>query len=191
MEKYKVAIEGTSPLLQHRFSEEAQKALKGVGKVRARRNLSPSEKAEMVTYRDSEGKLAQPALHLLCSMRGAATNFQIQGQGKKTFTKLIMPMLEIEPVMIPHNGQDYVVDEQPATVGMGKDVRFRPRLDEWGLEFVIINLDESRIPANMVQDILAEAGMMQGLGDYRPSAPKKSGPFGKFRVTTFETIKEE
>lgn len=68
-----------------------------------------------------------------------------------------------------------------AKIGMSKHIRVRPRFNTWTCSGTITVFDES-ITADVLQNILDMAGMYCGLGDWRPSAPSKPGPWGRFRA---------
>jgi hypothetical protein len=70
---------------------------------------------------------------------------------------------------------------KPVKVGMSKHVRVRPRFNAWSASGTITVFDES-ITADVLQSILDMAGTYCGLGDWRPSAPSKPGPWGRFRA---------
>lgn len=66
-----------------------------------------------------------------------------------------------------------------------KHVRVRPRFDQWELRGTATVFDE-QITTQVFQDILTFAGKYSGLGDWRPSAPKSPGSFGRFAATLKE-----
>lgn len=66
-----------------------------------------------------------------------------------------------------------------AKVGMSKHIRVRPRFNTWAVSGSVTVFDES-ITESVLQNILDMAGMYCGLGDWRPSAPSKPGPWGRF-----------
>lgn len=66
-----------------------------------------------------------------------------------------------------------------AKIGSAKHVRVRPRFDNWSISGSIVVLDEA-ITEPILQQIGALAGQYAGLGDWRPSSPKKPGPHGMF-----------
>lgn len=66
-----------------------------------------------------------------------------------------------------------------AKVGMSKHVRVRPRFNQWAVKGTITVFDET-ISTDVLQSILDMAGTYCGLGDWRPSAPSKPGPWGRF-----------
>lgn len=68
-----------------------------------------------------------------------------------------------------------------ATVGSSKHVRVRPRFENWSIkgsvEVLVKEIDETAI-----RDLFRLAGQYKGLGDWRPSAPKSPGRFGRFEA---------
>lgn len=69
-----------------------------------------------------------------------------------------------------------------ASVGDAKHLRVRPRFDTWSISGTITCLTDDISEATL-RLILTQAGASCGLGDWRPSAPKSPGPFGRFTVT--------
>lgn len=184
MEKVKVRIEGISPLLMHRFpvGEEDKES-----KVRNR--TQTKDDVESYLYQDEEGKLVQPATHLIASLKKAGAKFQIPGQGKLTFKNLMgSGAVIIEPDMILHENQKWEIDRRPVVIRSGAQrsriVRSRPMLKEWALVFNI-EYDEDEIPKSVLNEVLVYAGKRVGIGDFRPSV---GGSFGRFIVTQFDGV---
>ena len=72
-----------------------------------------------------------------------------------------------------------------AKIGMAKHVRVRPRFDSWSCSGTLTVLDD-QITTDVLKNILTFAGAYAGVGDWRPSAPKSPGSFGKFTATVKE-----
>lgn len=173
--KINVTIRGITPLLQNRFPESEQvedKTRKRAGTI--------DEDVEKKLYRLPDGTIYQPAEHILAAMVKASTNFLIVGKKKKSYKDLVKSAIIIEPECIPHKIQKWVIDKRsvvnPAT--RGRQIRSRPRFDEWELDFKIITY-EKQLPFEVIKQILDYAGMYVGIGDFRPR-------FGRFVVTKFE-----
>lgn len=66
-------------------------------------------------------------------------------------------------------------------VGMSKQIKVRPRFDDWSCEGDLMISDE-QITDDILMKILEEAGTRKGLGDWRPGAPKSPGWHGKFEA---------
>lgn len=80
----------------------------------------------------------------------------------------------------------FILDVRRAAVGTSKHVRVRPRFPAgWWVEGTLDVLHPDLISQSTLQDLFDYCGPMVGLMDWRPSAPKKPGPHGKFlaRVT--------
>ena len=80
-----VRIDGTSPLLQHRFSGEGQPAPKSKVKNRTQTR----DDVESYLYKNGTAEIYQPSTHLICTMKKAGARFQIPGQGKLTYKNLL------------------------------------------------------------------------------------------------------
>jgi hypothetical protein len=69
-----------------------------------------------------------------------------------------------------------------AAVGTSKHIRVRPQFAAgWQLKGSLVVWDK-QITAEALADILKYAGQYKGIGDWRPGAPKKPGPYGTFEV---------
>lgn len=66
-----------------------------------------------------------------------------------------------------------------ATVGQSKHVRVRPRFNKWEVVGELTVIDE-QITKEVLKQIFEIAGSYIGLCDWRPSAPRSPGPFGRF-----------
>jgi len=177
-EKYYVRIKGTRPLLMH--------APNGLGNNPQRRrgeHPTPEEEAEAALYKDPQGNIVIPSVNIKAMLREAGRNYKISGR-KLTYGAAIRAGIEIEPFYVPlkHNG--WKVDLRPVVVQRSRIMRARPRFDEWGLEFSIINKDPNVLLRDTMQRIVEDAGKWVGLCDYRPE-------FGLFRVEEFRVEKEE
>ena len=175
---YKVEITGIAPLLHHRFSgtrgESKRKILEYV----------PEDIAKTACYLDAEGIPYQPANHIEGAMIKAATAFKMRG--RKTYKDFFKAAILVEPreipFKIPENPLEYVIDEQPVVINRARVLSWRPRWDEWQFDFGIKCLQPDLISDKTVKDIVEQAGMFSGIGDFRPK-------YGRFKVTNFEAMK--
>jgi hypothetical protein len=67
-----------------------------------------------------------------------------------------------------------------ASIGMSKHVRVRPVFHNWSASGTIQVFDEGVFNKKQLDELFELCGLRVGLGDWRPSAPKKPGPFGTF-----------
>jgi len=73
------------------------------------------------------------------------------------------------------------LDKRRVTVGTAKHVRIRPKFKSWSLsgELILSSMEFTEERLKMLFEIAGTAG---GLGDWRPSAPKKPGRYGMFEA---------
>ena len=178
MREIKVSIKGITPLLMHRFPnmgfDEPSKKRTGVPDWK--------QEAELALYKNSDGTIYEPAEHLEKSIQNAAKSFKIAGKRGATYGKLVGAALEVYPDTIPHKIQTYEIDSRSVVVQRWRIMRYRPRFDNWELEFTIRLLDD-QLPVSVIKEVLDQAGLYVGIGDYRP---QRGGKFGKFMVTEFK-----
>ena len=185
METIKVRIEGTAPLMQHRYvfkDELAQKTQKKTGAKDYR------DEWKTVLHWDDVIGVFEPASHIEGALIKAAVNFQITGKGKKTYKDLFKSAVFVTPDYIPHGlkgcpeklleSGKLTVDKRLVRVNNSGVERMRPMLRNWSLEFDI-EVYDPQIPREVVKEVLDLAGKQYGIGDFRPR-------YGRFMVTRFE-----
>jgi hypothetical protein len=188
MKTIEVEIRGTSPLLIHRFAEEAEQG-KATRKVDVNRP-DPREQARKAAYIAKDGTFYFSAFSIPGCMRNAGANHKMRGT-RKTLRFVVPSAVRItEETITILNGngpaKDFEVDARPVTIPAtkGRIMRYRPRFDFWGAKFAL-QVDDSALSVEDVQQLLTEGGQSFGIGDFRP---EKGGPFGCFRVVKFEEM---
>jgi len=178
LKEIKVSIKGITPLLMHRFPND------GADEPSKKRTGVPNwkQEAELALYKNPDGTIYEPAEHLEKSIQNAAKSFKIAGKRGATYGKLVGATLEVYPDAIPHKIQTYEIDSRSVVVQRARIIRYRPRFDSWELEFTIRLLDD-QLPVSVIKEVLDQAGLYVGIGDYRP---QRGGKFGKFMVTKFK-----
>ena len=174
-QRIKARIEGTRPLLMHRFNVENESKLK-VGK-----KPIPEEEAKMGLYENENGPFI-PSINILCSIIEAGKDAYVQGKGKKTYKEYIKSGLLVHPAEVPLISKSgWTIDLRPVVVKRNRIVRARPRFDDWALEFEIEIIDPEILTPDIVRLLLERAGRYKGLGDFRPF-------FGTFKVVEFTIL---
>lgn len=69
-----------------------------------------------------------------------------------------------------------------ASVGQAKHVRVRARFDDWKCSGVVDVVDPA-ITDEVLKQMFQLSGSYAGLGDWRPSSPKRPGRFGLFEAS--------
>jgi len=179
MEKVKVRIEGTRPLLMH--SPNSLSAKSGRGSAIP----EPEDEAERALYKDEKGHIVVPALNLLATIKASSKEYKVPGKGKKTFMNYIFAGLQVSPVNVPllglnGEGPKWEIDRRPVVVQRARVMRARPKFNEWALEFEVEILDAIIRPEN-IKEFLESAGRYTGIGDFRPL-------FGLFKLAKYEKM---
>lgn len=182
--KFKVTIVGVTPLLMNKPKEYGFDST--VAKKVPLQGTDEAKKAALDKIYSIKGKAYQPADHLRGALVNAGKDLRVKGKGKSTYSKMIASMVRIEPDAIMHKHTEFdihsVFTVNPNT--RGRNMTYRPRLQEWELSFDIIAEDE--IPTDVLKEVLDRAGKYWGIGDWRPGT---KGIHGKFMVTEFKEVK--
>jgi hypothetical protein len=162
------------PLMHERFDSEPT-SKKGV------RTYDPKTEAAKKLYRNKDGKIYQPAVHLEGAMINGAKSFKMKG--RKTYMEFFKSSVAVMPQEIPfktpEDPENYEIDERPVVIQRNRVLAWRPMWKEWEFDFTIRILQDDMIDDVTVKEILESAGAYQGIGSFRPK-------FGRFEVTKFE-----
>lgn len=209
---FEFELTGITPLLMHADDVEAADELEAWRKDQANKNKSkpgddrsPPWSWTMYLHTDGE-HVSMPQELIAAALMKAAANFSKKGQ--KTFKADTMSAVAIldehcelhtprgrvsvatinKLSSLDFSEQAKKVQElgfrlfvKRAKVGQSKHVRVRARFDHWVVRGTI-DVDTDEIAAPIFERIFEYAGNKCGLGDWRPSAPKSPGPFGRFKV---------
>jgi hypothetical protein len=183
--RLQITIEGTTPLLCNRFTEE--QALIATDRTGKKSNGGQTKTAQQLCtealYLDTKGKPFIPTANIMrCIVEGG--RFHKIGKAQVTTQKgtMMYACVEVDDVgaTIIHK-QPWKVDTRPIrnpSTG-GRFLKHRPMFDDWLLKFEVI-LDEDMLAESMLRKIVDDAGRRIGLGDFRLDC---KGPYGKFVVT--------
>lgn len=179
-------IEGVSPLLMNRFTEEAAaKVSAGTSSALQGQRPPPREQAEAKVYRDNNGRPVLPAPNLLACMVEAGRHIKAGKSKISTMRSSLVPagisIVEIELPVLPGKVE---VDSRAVVIPStgGRIMCHRPRFDVWACKFTL-DVDGTMFGEALVRELLDLGGKRVGLGDFRPA---RRGPFGRFVVTSWK-----
>jgi hypothetical protein len=189
MKTIEVEIRGNTPLLIHKFAEQAEHG-KATRRVMVD-SMNPRDEATKNAYIAQDGTYYFNAFSIPATMANAGVNHKMRGS-RKTLKFVVPSAVRIDTDTITILGEDgkpagnFEVDGRPVTIPAtkGRVMRYRPRFDKWGAKFRLI-LNDQMLSSEDAHRLLNEAGESMGIGDFRP---EKRGPFGTFRVTSFREI---
>lgn len=192
MKTVHVEITAINPLLIHRFGEDAQ-----AGKS-SRKSKTVVEDSRAVALRAAnvgpDGVHYISAFAIVNAIGAAGANHKMTGTRKSV--RFIIPSavrvaaMGVDctiPILV--NGKPaktFEVDSRPVTIPAtkGRIMRHRPRYEGWSMKFDL-EIQDDLVDVALVHQLLSEAGLQIGIGDFRP---EKRGPFGSFRVTAWKEM---
>jgi len=192
-----VRVEGTAPLMLHKFSEKMRKQIEAkqtaTDKTSAKR--PPKDYAaefNAARYRARAGNWdGIPAGAFRAAMIAACR--RVDGlpmtQAKGAFFIIADGRDETDGTPLIRIDGKAVHDTRPVRLESGvADLRNRPRYDSWACELKI-QFDADLLSANDVVNLLSRAGATVGVGELRPQGPNSyGGDFGMFRVTSQKKV---
>ena len=185
MKTINVEIRGVTPLLIHRFGEQAEQG-KATRKIIVE-SCDPRDEATKHAYIAKDGTYYFSAFAIPNAMGAAGSNHKMKGS-RKTL-RFVVPsavrMTSDTVTILNGSGpaKSFEVDSRPVTIPAtkGRIMRHRPRFDQWGAQFDLV-INDDMLAVETAHQLLNEAGQAIGIGDFRP---EKRGPFGTFRVSRF------
>jgi hypothetical protein len=182
MSRARVHLLGTSPLIMHRFSSKSWRELLLPSPEKNKAEKAESLKHDPLTeYRECCYRNRDPneptAVHFpsgAFSKAVAAAALDVPGATKSQMLRLVsISTTQVNIYGVPMLGMDMVRNSDMART---PDVRTRAFFPEWccavDVEYVSTLINQTQI-----FNLIGAAGVIVGLGDYRP---QKGGQFGKF-----------
>jgi len=173
----KFKITGMFPLLTHNPA-----SMEGGGEVKTGKKKIPSsdEEAKAGLYVDEKGNYCIPS----CAFRSALLNgLKHMKVGKSSaisvYQAAVFNVDDISVLIDPKTEsplKKYTIDKRRAVIKNNGIIRSRPRFEKWGC-FLYLQIDTDYISVEDVKNMLNNAGMKIGVGDFRI---EKRGPFGRF-----------
>ena len=174
-----VTVEGTEPILLHRWDTEAVNA-----KAKAKKGSSEkkSDNVESYVYRTDKGEICLPGINFKAAICEAARYVQDPRSPRKSARDLFRAGIRVRGnASFGKATWDYL-DTRKVNVQRNAIARTRPAFAPgWRLTFTIEVNSPEYIDANLLHEVVARAGRFCGLGDFRPD-------FGVFRVDRFEVL---
>lgn len=185
--RLRVTIEGTSPLIFHKWSEKAKqmildKQMKKAAKGRGVRD--PQADYEASFYRDRDGDIALPVLMIKNAIVSAVRN--VEGLTMTLIKGALFCRGDIDGYAKVKFGEKNMREDM-VRVGMGTaDIRFRGEVKDWSITFDIV-YNPTVISEEQILSLLDLAGFSVGVGEWRP---QKSGDYGTFKVKDVISIQK-
>lgn len=174
IERLRLRLAGTSPLIVHKWSEKAKKQMLDKQMKRASQGKAAKDPEE--DYRESlyirdDGSYGFPAV----AFKAAAVRAGTYCDMKMIFLR---GAFHVEGDLVHIEGQPEPREDM-VRVGMGTaDIRYRPQFPKWATE-LDITFNSRALTAEQIVNLFEIAGFAVGVGEWRP---EKDGQFGRFQV---------
>lgn len=181
-------IRGISPLLMHnsRLADPLDEATKRLKEVTSKRKKSDDDHLSIrhlefmgsIYYRPEIG-VYLPADSIMATLQAGAKFDKLGKAFKSTvFVEDDVPLIYDGPKEPEKLYEKRFYDVRSVCVNMARTMRCRPRFNNWEAKFEVTLLPGAGLNHTDVQSALEQAGIMSGLGDFRPR-------FGRFEVVDF------
>ena len=179
-------IIGTSPLIQHKWSEKAKREMKekhAGKKTKTRAVRDPEAEFQAACYLDDNGEFGLPLMAFKNSLISAA--HKDIGIEKTLVRKAFFIKSADSGLVHKMDCSEPVMREDMVRVGAGSaDIRYRPEFRQWK-STISCEVDGQLLTADDVINLVNRAGFGVGIGEWRP---EKSGEFGRFEVDMSEPV---
>jgi len=181
-----ITIEGTNSLLLHKYTVST--ISKGPGIRGLKEDYSTEWKKS--TYLNDKGQVIMPWQNIMASIYDGCKG---EKDGKIFLTRVVNTSLEVitlEPLILIDNSPitlDLIEEKDwiyvcGAVISGRRVDRSRTMLPKGWIVTFEIKLKDKLFDEEMVKEIVTKAGVKAGFGDWRPSAPKKPGPYGTYKL---------
>jgi len=179
---YEITIKGTSPLIQHKWSNKGLNMLAMTAAERKKQPKvarNPEQDTLDATYFTPDGEYAIPLMAFKAAVISAA--HKDLGIEKTLVRKSLFIPNEFPGMLAPMVCSDPILREDIVRVGQNQtDIRHRPMFEKWSVR-IPLQVDEGNLSLQNVIDLITRAGFSVGIGEWRP---EKGGEFGRFEVDT-------
>lgn len=177
-----VEVEGSAPLLFHRWNDDAVAA-----KAEAAKGSKAKKRDDIQSYvwRTEGGELAVPGEYFRMSLVNAAKFRQDPRSPRKSAMDLFKAGIVIADELCSLGVTDWdYLDRRRVMVQRNGITRVRPAMATgWRTGFAIAVLTPEYVQPALLHEVLSLAGRLVGVGDFRPT-------FGRFHVTGWLVAKE-
>jgi hypothetical protein len=180
--RVEVSLEGTCPLLWHRWNNESVEAKSKAKKGSVEKK---TDDVESFLWRNEAGEVCIPGEYLRQAVIHAAKYEQDPRSPRKSMMDLmkaaLVSLTELASTRLKE--PDYI-DKRRVVIQRNAVTRSRPALREgWKATFILMcNLPEY-VSSQKLNALIQQAGRIIGLADFRPS-------YGRFSVIKFEVLED-
>lgn len=170
--RMRFVIEGTAPILFHRYDCESVAAK---GEAAKGSKTKKTDDVESFYYRDEGNRVCIPAVAIHGALINSGRWAQDPRSSRKSAMDLVKAGIIVEPTLIPctRNGEFMLtaefLDKRRVQVNRAGVSRVRPALNTgWQAEFDVMVLASDLMQPFFVRELMTRAGQLVGLLEFRP-----------------------
>lgn len=177
-----VTLTGDCPMLFHAWSCESVQS-----KADAKKGSKEKKTDDVESYvvRNEKGEVCIPGSYLCGSICKAAKFHQDPRSPRKSALDLfkagVVSLTDLASLGVKEC--DYL-DKRRVVIKMSAITRTRPAMHKgWTATFILMVILPEYIDSSMLNSVIAQAGKLIGLADYRPT-------YGRFSITNFKVLSD-
>ena len=184
-----IGIRGTSPLIQHQWSEKAKRQLRMTAAERRKEPKVARDRdaeATAAAYTTADGAFGIPLLAFKTALISAAhKDIGLE----KTMVRKSLFIHDADGSGVLHmERDDPIIREDMVRVGAGSaDMRYRPEFRNWRAS-ITMEVDIEKLDEKNIVNLVNRAGFGVGICEWRP---EKGGEFGRFEIDPSVVVKVE
>lgn len=188
MKKFNVVI-SMEKYMQHRMdTQKLEDWEKNRGKIIERDDIAKTDltRAEFHCYRNGNNACYVPSEQIKQALVNGGTMVKSKmGNSRRSMTNIVAGLFHVNPEHIEIRDFD-TIDKRTAVnhAAKARVVVIRPRWNTLDIPF-ILTVDNDTITDETIKEIIVQAGIMFGIGSYRP---QHKGEFGVFYTKEFGKI---
>jgi hypothetical protein len=188
-ETIRVPILGMSPMITHKFSEKAKRAMLDAmqGRKSPKEPKDPEAEYEAAAYRLDDGGYGIPAIAFKSATVSAARFFgkSVTMVGLRQTIFVAGEFSKAEGMMLARIQGTPEMREDVVRVGNGgTDLRYRPCWTEWETELEITYV-KSMLTRDSVLSLIEAGGLGVGVGEWRP---ERRGEYGTYCIHPMKKV---
>lgn len=170
--------------IMHRFGEKASKQIadKEAQKAKGpRKKRNPKKEYEESKHLMPDGSLGFPASAFFNGILDAA--IAVANVTKTGMRRALTVLGDQGTDLVEIHGEATMRTDWVRLSGIGSsvDLRYRAEIAKWTAT-LNIEYDADMISVEQITNLVQRAGYGSGIGDWRPSSPKKPGNHGRYKV---------
>lgn len=182
VEQINIEVRGTSPLICHKWSEKAKRAMldkQTKAATKAKEKRDPHSDYEESLYRLDDGRFGFPSV----GFKSAAVRAGTYADMHMTFLR---GAFHVSGELVEIAGEPSMREDMVRLSGKVADIRYRAQFVEWRA-VVPVHVNTSVLSLEQLANLFVIAGFAVGVGEWRP---ERNGQYGRFELGEIHALRK-